>query len=82
MKAVLVNINGHDYLIRFEYIAETWDEPARIDIDEVMADGLSLQMSTKFIEQAEAEILAMYGKQLQDNAAEAAAIERDERAMS
>lgn len=82
MKAVLVNINGHDYLIRFEYIAETWDEPARIDIDEVMADGLSLQMSTKFIEQAEAEILAMYGKQLQDNAAEAAAIERDERAVS
>lgn len=82
MKAVLMNINGHDYLIRFEYIAETWDEPARIDIDEVMADGLSLQMSTKFIEQAEAEILAMYGKQLQDNAAEAAAIERDERAMS
>ena len=82
MKAVLVNINGHDYLIRFEYIAETLDEPARIDIDEVMADGLSLQMSTKFIEQAEAEILAMYGKQLQDNAAEAAAIERDERAMS
>lgn len=82
MKAVLMNTNGHDYLIRFEYIAETWDEPARIDIDEVMADGLSLQMSTKFIEQAEAEILAMYGKQLQDNAAEAAAIERDERAMS
>lgn len=82
MKAVLININGHDYLIRFEYIAETWDEPARIDIDEVMADGLSLQMSTKFIEQAEAEILAMYGKQLQDNAAEAAAIERDERAVS
>ncbi len=82
MKAVLMNINGHDYLIRFEYIAETWDDPARIDIDEVMADGLSLQMSTKFIEQAEAEILAMYGKQLQDNAAEAAAIERDERAMS
>lgn len=82
MKAVLMNINGHDYLIRFEYIAETWGEPARIDIDEVMADGLSLQMSTKFIEQAEAEILAMYGKQLQDNAAEAAAIERDERAVS
>lgn len=82
MKAVLMNINGHDYLIRFEYIAETWDEPARIDIDEVMADGLRLHMSTKFIEQAEAEILAMHGKQLQDNAAEAAAIERDERAVS
>ena len=82
MKAVLMNINGHDYLIRFEYIAETWDEPARIDIDEVMADGLSLHMSSQFIEQAEAEILAMYGKQLQDNAAEAAAIERDERAVS
>lgn len=47
-----------------------------------LGHGLSLQMSTKFIEQAEAEILAMYGKQLQDNAAEAAAIERDERAVS
>lgn len=82
MKTVLINKGGQDYLIRFEYIAETWGEPARIDIDEVMADGLSLQMSTKFIEQAEAEILAMYGKQLQDNAAEAAAIERDERAVS
>lgn len=82
MKAVLMNINGHDYLIRFEYIAETWGEPARIDIDEVMADGLSLQMSTKFIEQAEAEILAMYGKQLQEQASEEYAMRRDERAMS
>lgn len=82
MKAVLMNINGHDYLIRFEYIAETWGEPARIDIDEVMADGLSLQMSTKFIEQAEAEILAMYGKQLQEQAAEEYAMRRDERAVS
>ena len=80
MTTVLINKGGQDYLIRFEFFPETWDEPARIDIDEVMADGLSLQMSSQFIEQAEAEILAMHGKQLQDNAAEAAAIERDERA--
>ena len=76
-----MNINGHDYLIRFEYIAETWGEPARIDIDEVMADG-EPQMSTKFIEQAEAEIPAMYGKQLQEQASEEYAMRRDERAMS
>ena len=79
MKAVLMNINGHDYLIRFEYIAETWGEPARIDIDE--GDGRWLEPPNVYqVHRAgRAEILAMYGKQLQEQASEEYAMRRDER---
>lgn len=80
MKTVLINKGGQDYLIRFEFFPETWDDAASVDIDEVMSRGRIVEMSSEWIAQAEAQILAMYGKQLQDNAAEAAAIERDERA--
>ena len=80
MKTVLINKGGQDYLIRFEFFPETWDDAASIDIDEVMSRGRIVEMSSEWIAQAEAQILALYGKQLQDNAAESAAIERDERA--
>jgi hypothetical protein len=70
MKAVCITVDGLDYLIRFDYIAETWDEAARVDIEEVMSHGVTRQMSQEFIEKAEAEILARYGKALQDQAAE------------
>lgn len=80
MKTVLINKGGQDYLIRFEFFPETWDDDASVDIDEVMSRGRIVEMSSEWIAQAEAQILALYGKQLQDNAAESAAIERDERA--
>ena len=80
MKTVLINKGGQDYLIRFEFFPETWDDDASIDIDEVMSHGRVIETSQEWNEQAEAQILAMYGKQLQDNAAESAAIEPDERA--
>lgn len=69
-----------DRLIRFEYTPETFFESASVDITEVMSHGRVIEMSPEWIAQAESQILAMHGKQLQDNAAEAAAIERDERA--
>lgn len=71
MKAVCINVDGLDYLVRFEYIAATHDEAARVDIEEVMSHGVTRQMSPEFIEKAEAEILAKYGQALQDQAAEA-----------
>lgn len=69
-----------DRLIRFEYVPETFDEPARVDIDEVMSHGRVIEMTPEWISQAESQILAIHGQQLQENAAEYAAIERDERA--
>ena len=82
MKTVFTNINGHGCLIHFEYVPETWDGAASIDIDEVMSHGRVIETSQDWNEQAEAQILAMYGKQLQEQAAEDYAIRRDERAMS
>ena len=80
MKAVCINVDGLDYLVRFEYIAATYDEDASVDIEEVMSHGVTRQMSPAFIEKAEAEILAKYGQALQDQAAEAYAIEQYEKA--
>ena len=80
MKTVCISVDGLDYLIRFEYFPETWGESASIEIDEVMACGCVWQMSPEFIAKAEKQILSLYGKALQDQAAEDYATEQYERA--
>ena len=80
MKVVCINVDGLDYLIRFEYSPATWDESASVEIEEVMANGCVWQMSPEFIAKAEKQILDLYGKELQAQAGEDYEAEQYEKA--
>lgn len=80
MKAVCINVDGLDYLIRFEYTPATWDDIASVDVVEVMAHGVVRQMADSFVAKAEAQILANYGQALQDQAAEDYATRQEKKA--
>jgi len=77
---VCINVRGSDYLIRFEYHAESFESPACIDIYEVMSQGVVRDMPEAFLVEASREIMAQYGDRLRDDAAEAYAIEQYEKA--
>ncbi len=80
MKTVCINVRGSDCLIRFEYHAEDFDNPACIEIDEVMSQGVVRAMPEAFLTEAAREIMAQYGDRLRDDAAEVYAIEQYDKA--